>query len=81
MFMVYLHNVFNKWQDDFQHDWCTFGFPSINTCGLIVYLSIDEYYSNDVAEIVCCVNQLFHCVYDDVEDCETQSPIVEKITK
>ncbi|KAM7505252.1 hypothetical protein LguiB_004156 [Lonicera macranthoides] len=61
-----------KWWNDFQYDRPTFGGPPINTCGLMVYLLIEEYCSNDFEEIISRVNKLFQWVYDDFEEIKTQ---------
>ena len=57
------------WWDEFQHDRHSFaGASPINTCGLMAWLSIEEYYPNEFEEIILCMNQLFHWIYENFEE-------------
>lgn len=60
------------WWDDLQRDRRRLGFPPINTCGLMVYLLIKEYHSNDLEEILSYVNQLFVWICDDFKEAQIQ---------
>ncbi|KAM7487589.1 hypothetical protein LguiB_025073 [Lonicera macranthoides] len=83
----YIYGAFTRkvqlWWDDFQRDRHSFGFPPINTCGLMVYLLIEEYYSNDIDEILSWVNQLFLWVYNDYEEVQNQqqNSLIEDMPK